>query len=367
MRTPLYNRHVALGARIIEFGGWEMPVWYSGGLREHHAVRNGAGLFDVSHMGEILIEGPDAGAFLNRVTTNDVGALLNGQVQYTFMCNERGGVIDDCTLYCIRDDIYMLVVNAANIEKDFSWLRSHIQGAVTVENVSSEVGLIALQGPRSVEILQGVLPRSLEDLQYYHFMDCGIDGKYARISRTGYTGEDGFEIYCAHRDAEQLWDFLFDAGRASGLVPCGLGARDTLRLEAGMALYGNDLDEEHSPLEANLARFVRIQKQSDFIGKGALLLQQKEGVARKLVGFMMEGREIARSHYGAYSLDGRIIGQVTSGAPSPTLAQNIGLAYVEQDYSAYGTKISIRVREKDCPATVVKVPFYRRKKEVSNG
>lgn len=367
MRTPLYSRHVELGARMIEFCGWEMPVWYSGGIAEHHAVRQSAGLFDISHMGEILIEGADAVSFLQRLTANDVSALSPGHVQYTFMLNERGGVIDDCTVYRVGDNVFMLVCNAANIEKDFLWLRSHQEGVVQISNASSQIALIALQGPRSTEVLQSVISHSLGDVRYYHFIDGEIAGRCVCISRTGYTGEDGFEIYCLSVDAPALWDSLLEAGVPSGLMPCGLGARDTLRLEAGMALYGNDLDEEHTPLEANFGRFVKLQKSNDFIGKECLIVQQQEGTARKLVGFAMDGREIARSHQEIHSLDGKLIGQVTSGAPSPTLKRNIGLAYVWFEYAVYGSKISIRVREKNCSATVVRVPFYRRRKESING
>lgn len=363
MRTPLYERHIALGARIIEFGGWEMPVWYAGGIAEHHSVRRSAGLFDVSHMGEILISGPDAALFLERITTNDVAGLTQGQIHYTFMLNEQGGVIDDCTLYHIEDDSYMLVVNAGSMGKDFLWLCSHVQGTVRVENVSSEIGLVAVQGPHAAQILQSITSCSVQDLRYYHFIDVVLAGKKARISRTGYTGEDGFEIYCSSTDVGTVWDTLCESGTSRGLIPCGLGARDTLRLEAGMALYGSDLDEQHTPLEANLARFVKLKKLSDFIGKDALVLQQQEGIERKLVGFVMEGRDIARSHYDVRSPEAKPIGHVTSGAPSPTLACNIGMAYVESAYSGYGARILIRVREKDCPATIVKLPFYRRAKE----
>lgn len=366
MRTPLYNRHVALGARIIEFGGWEMPVWYSGGLREHHTVRQRAGLFDVSHMGEILIDGPNAFSFVQRMLTNDVGALQAGQVQYTFLCNEWGGVIDDLTVCRFAESVFLCIVNAANIEKDYNWMNGHAGEGVRVLNMSDATSLIAIQGPRSREILGSVASEPFNELRYYHFTDRFISGIEVRILRTGYTGEDGFEILCAPRDAEKLWDSLLEAGVSFGLIPCGLGARDTLRLEAGMALYGNDLDEDHTPLEANLARFVKLQKQGDFVGKEALVLQQQKGVTRKLIGFMMDGRDIARSHHEIYSLDGSRIGEVTSGAPSPTLIRNIGLAYVSSEYCEYGTEISIRVREKDCPAIVVKPPFYRKPKEVKH-
>lgn len=370
MRTPLYERHLALGARIINFAGWEMPVWYSGVIAEHTAVREHAGLFDVSHMGEILIQGLDAQAYVERITTNAVSTLepyrigSSGQIHYTFLCNEQGGVLDDCTVYRNGEGSFTLVVNAANIKKDYTWIMAHKEGMVEIIDLSSTMGLVAIQGPNAQQILQSLISEKLEKLRYYFFTTCVIGGVKVIISRTGYTGEDGFEMYCTDQDVGMLWDALLEVGAPQGLIPCGLGARDTLRLEAGMALYGHDLDEDHTPLEANLGRFVKLEKQYNFIGKTALIIQQKKGVKRTLVGFMMDGREIARPHYEIYSPEGELIGHVTSGAPSPTLRRNIGLGYIACEYSSEGTEISLRIRGNNCPAIVVKLPFYRRQKKI---
>lgn len=372
MRTPLYDKHIALGARMVDFADWEMPLYYTGIIAEHAAVRNRAGLFDVSHMGEILIEGPKALSLVQKLTTNDASALNIEQAQYTFLCNESGGIIDDCTLYRLSENSFLFVVNASNIKKDFDWISGNKgRRRLQVRNLSSKTALIALQGPFSRHIMESILPASsnaaLGALKYYRFWKFSLPKLFGEsamyLSRTGYTGEDGFEIYCDAKDAALLWDLLLYTGRSWMLVPCGLGARNTLRLEAGMALYGNDLDENHTPLEANLGRFVKLQNTPNFIGKNALLKQSKHGIKRKLSGFEMEGREIAREHYDIYTKDKRPIGSVASGSPSPTLKRNIGMGYLPPEFSKPGTEILIQIRGTYAPAKIVQLPFYKRPKK----
>ena len=366
MRTILYDAHCELGAKMIEFGGWEMPVSYAGVLREHEAVRTAAGLFDVSHMGEFLIRGPSAQEFLERVSTNSVSALGIGQIQYAMLLNQRGGIIDDCTIYGLDGESFLMVVNAANIEKDLRWLKAHgIQG-MAIENVSEEVGLLALQGPRSKEIMAACIDSHvlLEQLRYYYFADSSMRGIAVRISRTGYTGEDGFEIFSSADDVSAVWRMLLDAGAARGILPCGLGARDTLRLEAGMRLHGNDIDETITPMEAGLERFVCFGKPGGFIGEESLVARKEKGIERKLIGFIMDGREIARAHYAIFAPDGvSSVGVVTSGTFSPTLKKSIGMGYVNARYGETNTNICIRVRDKNCPARIVPLPFYRRQRK----
>ena len=359
-RTPLNRVHHALGAKMVPFGGWDMPVQYSGILDEHRAVRTAAGLFDVSHMGEFEIAGPEALPALQRLITNDASRLAPGQIQYAALTYPNGTFVDDLTVYRVGESQFMLTVNAANIEKDFAWIREHLKGRATVVNISDETALLALQGPRAREILQPLTPVDLGALRYYWFTSGRVAGLEARISRTGYTGEDGFEIYLPAPQAERLWEALLTQGKAAGLLPCGLGARDTLRLEAKMALYGNDIDDKHTVLEADLGWILKLEK-GDFTGKGALAAQKAQGVKRKLVGFEMTGRGIARSHYKIVK-GGKEIGEVTSGGPAPWLNKNIGLGYVAAEHSAVGTEFEVLIRDNRVSARIVPTPFYKRKR-----
>jgi aminomethyltransferase len=343
---------------MVPFGGWEMPVQYAGILEEHRAVRSKAGLFDVSHMGEFEIRGRGALEAVQKVTTNDASRLNIGQVQYSALTTPEGTFVDDVTVYKFADDCYCLTVNASNIEKDFAWVRDHIPPAAHVKNASDEVALVALQGPKAQQILQKLTPVELGKIKYYWFAEGKVLDAKCCISRTGYTGEDGFEVYTQAQHAVRLWNALLDAGAAAGLQPCGLGARDTLRLEAKMALYGNDIDERHTVLEADLGWIVKLEK-GDFIGSQVLARQKAEGVRRKLVGFEMVGRGIARSHYPIVK-DGKAIGEVTSGSPAPWLGKNIGLGYVTAGHAAVGTEFEVMIRNSPVLAKVVPTPFYRR-------
>jgi aminomethyltransferase len=356
-RTPLYEEHRALGAKLVEFGGWEMPVSYRGILEEHRAVRSAAGLFDVSHMGEIEVIGPHAAATCQRLTTNDVSRLANGYVQYTLLCREDGGVVDDVTLYRVNEQRFFFCVNASNIAKDLEWITSHA-GAATVIDRSATTALIALQGPAAARILGGLTPLTLSALRRFRFARSEVAGIPALISRTGYTGEDGFEIYVDPPRAVSLWTALMAAGQDAGLEPIGLGARDTLRLEAALPLYGHELDDQTSPLAAGLARFVKLDG-DDFIGRAALLHEQEHGTPRRLVGLAMRGPGIARQSY-AVVHDGTPVGVVTSGTHSPTLGHAIALAYVAEALVAPGTAVAVDVRGRPVPAEVIPTPFYRR-------
>ncbi|WP_258171027.1 glycine cleavage system aminomethyltransferase GcvT [Paenibacillus sp. R14(2021)] len=360
-RTPLYPLYANYpGARCIDFGGWELPVQFSGIQKEHDAVRTQAGLFDVSHMGEFMVTGHFSEAFLQQLTTNDVAKLRDGQAQYTLMCDPSGGVVDDLLVYRITADQYMVVVNAANIDKDFEWMREHLIGDVTLENKSDELALLALQGPHAAAIM-ALAAESFDcgTLAPFHFAaDVSVGGAAALVSRTGYTGEDGFEIYVPAEAAQQVWNALFEVGEAHGLVPAGLGARDTLRFEARLPLYGQELSHTISPLEAGLGFFVKLDKGS-FIGREALLKQKADGVPRKLVGIEMIDRGIPRCHYAVYA-QGQHIGEVTTGTQSPTLKRNLGLALIEAQFAELGTELEVEIRGKRLKAEVVKAPFYRR-------
>lgn len=345
---------------MVPFGGWDMPVQYSGILEEHRAVRGAAGLFDISHMGEIEFRGPDALAAVQRLVTSDASRLAVGQVQYGALCYEHGTFVDDLTVYKLADDHFMFTVNASNIEKDYQWITAHVTGNVTPRNISDETALLALQGPKAPDILRKLTPVDLNQIRYYWFQPGKVLDADAVISRTGYTGEDGFEIYLSPDKAEALWNRLLEEGRPFGIRPVGLGARDTLRLEAKMALYGNDIDDAHTVLEADLGWIVKFEK-GDFIGRRALEKQRAAGLTRKLVGFEMLGRGIARSHYKIVK-NGQEIGEVTSGAPSPTLGKNIGLGYVAIEHATIGTEIDILVRGEPVPAKIVPTPFYKRKR-----
>ncbi|HXU46393.1 MAG TPA: glycine cleavage system aminomethyltransferase GcvT [Thermoanaerobaculia bacterium] len=359
-RTPLYDLHREAGGKMVPFAGWEMPVQYAGLIEEHQAVRNAAGLFDVSHMGEVRVEGRGATAFLEGLTPNAVGKLAAGRAHYSGLLNERGTYLDDLLIYRLGDESYLVVVNASNATGDFAWIASHAPAGVAVTDVSDDYALLALQGPRALEILAPLADRDLAAIRYYGFAQGTIDGVPTLISRTGYTGEDGFELYLPPDAAPGIWRRLFEVGAEKGLQPAGLGARDTLRLEAGMALYGHEIDETTTPFEAGLDWVVKLDK-GNFIGRDALVAQKERGIARRLIGFEVEGRGIARQGH-PVSANGEAVGIVTSGTWSPTFEKALGLAYVPVGSAEIGTPLSIEVRGKALPARVAPVPFYRRPK-----
>jgi aminomethyltransferase len=359
-RTPLYSVHRDLGAKMVDFGGWEMPVEYRGIREEHRAVRERAGLFDVSHMGEFAVEGPEALPFLQRLTSNDVSKLEDGRCQYSAMLTPEGTFVDDLLVYRFGPEKYLLVVNAGNTPKDFAHALSVSRGfRVRLDDRSADYALLALQGPRAEEVLAPMAGADLSAIPYYGFVETEVSGARAIVSRTGYTGESGFEIYCDPADAPRLFREILDAGRRFEVVPCGLGARDTLRLEAKMALYGNDIDDTVTPWEADLGWIVKMKK-GEFEGRGALERQKSEGLRRKLVGFELLDRGIARHGYEARSASGR--GVVTSGIPSPTLGKSIGLAYLPVADTAIGTEFQVDLRGRPARARVVETPFYKKAK-----
>ncbi len=359
-RTPLYELHRRLGAKLIDFGGWEMPVQYGGILEEHRAVRERVGIFDVSHMGELEVTGADALAALQWLTPNDVSRLADGRCHYSAFLTEGGTFVDDLLVYRRAADSFLLVVNAANTPKDFEWARSRAPGKVRIEDASDRYALIAVQGPRAAALVSRLASPDPSDLPYYGFRETSVSGAPALVSRTGYTGEDGFELYLAPERAEEVFRALLEEGRAEGALPCGLGARDTLRLEAKMALYGNDIDETVTPWEADLGWIVKMKK-GDFLGRAALERQKAEGVPRKLVGFEMVDRGIARHGYPARTAAGP--GLVTSGTHSPTLGKSIGLALLPAAASAVGTEFEVDIRGRSAKARVIETPFYKRAKE----
>ena len=347
-----------MGAKMVDFGGWEMPLQYSGILEEHRAVRTGVGVFDVSHMGEIEIHGPDAGALADYVTTNAVGKLQTGQAHYSGLLYEHGGFVDDILVHKIARDHYLLCVNASNQEKDYQHIADANRLHATVDFASDRYTQLAIQGQRAIQTLQKLTTSDLTAIGYYHFIDGAIAGSRALIARTGYTGEDGFEIYFAPEHSERVWNMILDAGQEFGIKPCGLGARNTLRLEAGMALYGHEIHATITPLEAGLAWIVKLDK-GEFIGRGALARQKVRGVTRKLAGFEMTGRGIGRDDYEVF-LDGVPAGWVTSGGPSPTLNKNIGMCYLPAGHSKPGQRIQIVIRNQPVEAITVPAPFYKR-------
>jgi aminomethyltransferase len=359
-RTPFYQCHVDDGAKIVPFAGFEMPVQYAGIKKEHLAVRNQAGLFDVSHMGEVFISGSSALEAVQKLTVNDASKLFPGRVQYSAMCYEDGGIVDDLLVYCIAEQEYMLVINASNIEKDTEWMMQHIPEGTTLENRSDDMCLLALQGPKSAEILAELTDAPVHELKYYHFTKASFCGASdIIISATGYTGEKGFEIYFDKNvlDPTEAWTKLKEAGKAHGLEPAGLGARDTLRLEKGFALYGNDISQSTNPLEAGLGWITKLGKE-DFVGKDALVQAKEIGLSRKLVGFVTkEPRAIPRQGYQILNENGDSIGEVTSGGQSIMLGQGIGMGYVKLDYAQTNTPIKIQIRNKVFDATVTKPPF----------
>jgi aminomethyltransferase len=370
-RTPLHDAHLRLGAKMVDFGGWAMPVSYPGGiLDEHRATREAVGVFDVCHMGEIHFRGSRAAEAVQRLVTNDVGRLTDGRALYTVACLPSGGILDDLIVYRIAADHYLTVVNASTLEKDRAWFFEHARPLCDVVDASAETGLIAFQGPGAKHALQPLTKLPLGDLARYAWVERGESaGVQASIARTGYTGEDGFEIFCAAQDAPSLWDRLLEAAAAIGGKPVGLGARDTLRLEARLPLYGNDLDETTTPLEAGLGWVVKLDG-ADFIGRAALLAQKQAGITRKLCGFVMTGRGIARHGYPIHSADSTAqsggaepIGTTTSGGPAPTVGKNVGLGYLPVTLDRAGARISVDCRGKRVDAEVVQGPFYKRDKE----
>lgn len=359
-KTPLYDLYEKYGAKTIDFGGWDLPVQFSSIKEEHEAVRSKAGVFDVSHMGEIEVKGEKALDFLQYVMTNDVSKLQTNKAQYTAMCYENGGTIDDLIIYKRAENDYLLVVNAANREKDLAWLEQHKFDGVEINDLSDEISLIAIQGPLAEKVLQKLTTEDLSKIGFFAFKDdVDIAGRKALVSRSGYTGEDGFEIYCKNEDAPFLWEKILEVGKEDGVIPCGLGARDTLRFEAKLPLYGQELGEDISPLEGGIGFAVKVDKEADFIGKEALKQQKENGLKRKVVGIEMIEKGIPRHGYEVYAQDKRI-GTVTTGTQSPTLKKNIGLALLDSDYCALDTEVEVQIRKKRVKAKVVATPFYKK-------
>jgi aminomethyltransferase len=354
-RTPLYSAHVAAAARIVDFAGFEMPVQYQGILEEHTAVRQRAGIFDVSHMGEIVFEGPRALEAAQGLVTNDLTKCADGQAQYSALCNDRGGVIDDVIVYRFSPRKLLICVNASGREKDFQWMYEHKGSGVEILQQSDDWAQVAVQGPRAPELVDALCQPRVLDLGYYHFREATVAGvRGCIVARTGYTGEDGFEVFCPPEGARRIWDAVVEAGAQ----PCGLGARDSLRLEVAYRLYGADMDEEHTPLEAGLGWIVKVDKPGGFVGAPALRRQKNEGLKRKLVGFKLAGKGIARHGYPVrpFGVE-KHVGEVTSGTMSPTLKEAIGLAYVPTEMSKDGTQFEVEIRDRPVAAQVVKTPF----------
>ncbi|UJF16495.1 glycine cleavage system aminomethyltransferase GcvT [Jeotgalibaca sp. MA1X17-3] len=360
-QTPLYNYYREQGIKVADFGGWAMPIQFSSILKEHEAVREKVGIFDCSHMGEIMITGPNAETYLDRLLTNDVSKMQDYSVQYNLLCTENGGVVDDVMLYRYCTEEFMLVCNASNTKKVFEWMKLYLVGNVELKDISEKMGLIAVQGPSAEMIVQKMTDTDLKNISRHHFLvQQTISGiPSILISRTGYTGEDGFELYVDTKKTRELWEFFIDAIREIDGLPCGLGARDTLRLEAGLPLYGQELSEEQTPLEAGLNFAVKLKKESPFIGKEALLKQKEVGVTQKIVGFITLERGVPRHGYNVYSEEDQHIGVVTSGTMSPTLHKGIGMALIDEAYSKMGTKIKIEIRNKYIQAEVVKKTFLK--------
>jgi aminomethyltransferase len=357
-KTPLHREHRRAGAKMVEFAGWEMPVQYRGVIDEHLAVRTRAGLFDVSHMGEIEIRGPGALALCQKLSANDVSKIKVQQAQYNVLTNDRGGIVDDVILYRIEPSDFLICVNASNSEKDFAWIQKQASGDVKLENASSRYAQLALQGPLSEKILQPLTGLPLGDLKSFHFDWADVSSVHCLVARTGYTGEEGFELYCDSSAAESLWNALLQAGKPLGLEPAGLGARDTLRLEKAYPLYGHELDDTTTPLEAGLAWVTKLAK-GPFIGREALLKQKAEGIQRTLVGLELVEPGIARADYRLFK-DGRSIGRVTSGTKSPSLGKAIAIAYVMIEEAAVGNTVEVEIRGRKVRAQIVSLPFYRR-------
>jgi aminomethyltransferase len=357
--TALSEKHIALGAKMVPFAGYNMPVQYEGVNAEHETVRNAVGVFDVSHMGEFLLTGPNALDLIQKVTTNDASTLTIGRAQYSCLPNGKGGIVDDLIVYRMKEEQYLLVVNASNIEKDWNWISSHNTFGVEMRNLSDDYSLLAIQGPKAVEAMQSLTSVQLADIKYYHFEVAEFAGiENIIISATGYTGSGGFEIYCKNSEAEQIWNKVFEAGSSYGIKPIGLAARDTLRLEMGFCLYGNDIDDTTSPLEAGLGWITKFNK--EFIDSAFLQNQKEVGVSKKLVAFEMVDRGIPRHDYRILDAEGNVIGKVTSGTQAPTMKIAIGMGYVNTEFTAVDSEIFVEIREKGIKAKVVKLPFYKK-------
>ncbi len=359
-KIQLNDKHEALGAKMVPFAGFDMPVQYEGVKVEHETVRNAVGVFDVSHMGEFLITGPNALALIQKVTSNDASVLSKGRAQYSCMPNGKGGIVDDLIIYCLEEEKYLLVVNASNIEKDWNWIDAHNSMGAEMRNLSDDYSLLAIQGPKAVEAMQSLSSIDLSAIKYYHFEVADFAGiDHTIISATGYTGSGGFEIYCKNDQVEQIWDKVMEAGADFGIKPIGLAARDTLRLEMGFCLYGNDIDDTTSPLEAGLGWITKLAKE-DFVDKDFLAKQKEEGITKKLVAFEMVERGIPRHDYPILDADGNNIGRVTSGTMSPSMNIGIGLGYVDIAHKDLDTEIMIEIRNKPVKAKIVKLPFYKK-------
>ncbi|WP_300978836.1 glycine cleavage system aminomethyltransferase GcvT [Flavobacterium sp.] len=357
--TALTHIHEGLGAKMLPFAGYNMPILYEGVNVEHETVRNGVGVFDVSHMGEFILSGPNALALIQKVTSNDASTLTIGRAQYSCLPNNDGGIVDDLIIYKMEEEKYLLVVNASNIEKDWSWISSHNDLGVVMENLSDEYSLLAIQGPKAVEAMQSLATIDLSAINYYHFEVAEFAGfQDVIISATGYTGSGGFEIYCKNDQVESIWNKVFEAGAAFNIKPIGLAARDTLRLEMGFCLYGNDINDTTSPLEAGLGWITKFTK--EFTNSENLKKQKEAGVSKKLVAFEMQERAVPRQDYEIVDATGAVIGIVTSGTMSPSINKGIGLGYVTTANSAVDSEIFIRIRKNDVPAKVVKLPFYKK-------
>lgn len=358
-KTTLYDTHVSLGAKMIPFAGYDMPVRYSSDIEEHKCVREKVGIFDVSHMGEFLISGPQAENLIQKVSSNDASTLKIGQAQYSCLPNEKGGIVDDLLVYKMDKEEYLLVVNASNIQKDWDWIAQHNEMGAKTENISDRISLFAVQGPKAVDTLQSLTDMDLSKIPFYHFTKgklAGVDDII--ISATGYTGAGGFELYVPNASAQSIWEAVMEAGKKHGIQPIGLGARDTLRLEMGYCLYGNDIDDETSPIEAGLGWITKFSK--PFINHESLKAQKENGVNKKLVGFILEEKGIPRSGYTIINTEGETIGQVTSGSQSPSMGIGIGLGYVAKEYAKPGTRIGISVRKKNLEAVVEKLPLLKK-------
>lgn len=356
--TALTSTHEALGAKMVPFAGFNMPVQYEGVSAEHDTVRKAVGVFDVSHMGEFLIEGPHALDLIQKVSTNDASKLIVGKAQYSCLPNDDGGIVDDLIIYKVKEETYLLVVNASNIEKDWNWISSKNDVGATMKDLSDDYSLLAIQGPKAVEAMQSLTSHDLSAIPFYNFVVGDFAGiEHVIISATGYTGSGGFEIYCKNSEVKQIWDRVFEAGKEFGIKPIGLAARDTLRLEMGYCLYGNDIDDTTSPIEAGLGWVTKFTKH--FTNSYNLSEQKKKVLNRKLVAFELDEKGIPRSGYDIVDADGALIGKVTSGTMSPSLKKGIGLGYISPKYSEFGSKIHIQIRKNAIPATVVKLPFYK--------
>jgi aminomethyltransferase len=359
-KTALYDRHVAFGGKIVDFSGWALPIQYEGLVAEHNAVRNEAGVFDVSHMGEVDVKGSGARDFVQNLVTNDVDAIVDGQICYCAMCYPDGGTVDDLLVYKRNNEDFLLVINAANIDKDFAWMQENSKGfEISLENISDDISEIAIQGPKAQAILQLVCETDLKEIPFFFFKEkVRVAGIECLVSRTGYTGEDGFEVYTSNDDIVAVWDALFEAGKEEGLKPAGLGARDTLRFEATLPLYGNELSKDVSPLEAGIGMFVKLGKEG-FIGKEALAKQKEEGLKRKTVGFEMIDKGIPRHEYPVLK-DGQVIGHVTTGYQAPTVGKTIGLALIDAAHGEMGSEFEIQVRKKTAKAKIISKRFYQK-------